>query len=288
MMDVETEAMNDVYDLTKKDSEEKLQKMRDEMEAAKEDARILGALQTLNYQQAHNDLIKYSLFYQIRQTKEYKKEGMTFEKFCEAAGDNIRNVQRVLKDLRSVYDQFSGNLSCFLNIPFNKIRYLGRVESGNLSQNESGDLILGDDHIPLTPDNKDEIEAAIDAFIESHKQEKKTLEKKLARATKETDKIVEEATKGLTVERDALIKEVERLKPYDITEKDVSWSVDLIEEMKNLVAGFSAAATKLIMDERLKEDMPLQARAEQMILLMHRMTGELNRTWDDVFNVYDD
>ncbi len=288
MKDVNIAAMESAVDIATKESEAKLQSVLSEVEAAKDDARTLGALQMLNYQQAHNELIRYSLFYQARETKEYKKEGMTFEKFCEAAGENVRNVNRILKDLRSIYDQFQDKLSCFVNVPFNKIKYLGKSFQDNLSRNENGDLVLGDDHIPLSIDNKDEIEAAIDAFIESHKQEKKTLEKKLARATKETDKIVDEATKGLTVERDALIKEVDRLKHLDPEDRDIEWSEAHLKEMTGLCVEFEKLVRSMAMDKRLHDDIHTQAKCESMINLMTRACRDLQRDWDDEFNPYED
>lgn len=289
MKDINVVGMEMAAEIATKESETKLQMVLSEVEAIREEAETTGVLKMVVHQKCHLEFIKYAELYQLKQSKSYKKGGRTWVEYCdEVVGEPQRTVDRILSEIGPIAESFSASLADLLGMPFNKIRMLGRAvgsESAKLAENK---LIIDGTEVLLDPENKDEIEAAIGTLIESHKQEKKTLEKKLKRATSDTDKIVEEATKGLTVERDALVKEIERLKPYDITDKDVSWSVDLIEEMKDQVAGFTVAASKLIMDERLKEDMHLQAKAEQMILLMHRMTGDLNRTWDDVFNVYDD
>ena len=285
MRDVTVDALNDAIDVTAKKSEAKLAKMQNEVGAIREEARALGVLQKINYDNAHNELLKYAMFYKARESKEYRKEGMTFEQFCEAAGENVRNVQRVLKDLKPIYSNFHDKLSCFLDVPLNKIKYLGRSLHDNLSQN--GELILGEDRIPLTPDNKDEIEAAIDTLIENHKKEQNDLKNKLNKARKNTDRIVEEETKGLTAERDALVKEVARLKEFDPAEKDISWAEEYLSGLKDLVAQFEAGVRRMVMDERLHEAMDVQARCQVFIDTMVRQARGLQRDWDAAFNTED-
>jgi len=282
MKSVDAEAMDDVYELAKKDSEARLAEMEKQVCAIREESRVIGVLQKINYDQAHNELIKYAMFFQVRQRKEYKKEGMTWEQFCEAAGENVRNVNRILKDVRPIYDQFQDNLSCFSEVNFNKIKYLGRSLQDNLSQN--GELILGEEHIPLTPDNKDEIEAAIDTLIESHKKEQKDLKAKLNKARKNTERIIEEETKGLKAERDALVKEVGRLKEFDPAEKDISWAEKYLSELKGLVAQFDVGVRRMVMDERLHDAMDVQARCQVFIDTMVRQARGLQRDWDSEFN----
>ena len=284
MVDIHVEALNDAVDVAEKTSNFKLQKMQNEMAAVREESKALGVLQKIKYDNSHNELLKYAMLYQIKQKKEYKQGGMTWEQFCEAAGESVRNVDRTLKDLRPIYNHFSDNLSDFLNIPFSKIKYLGRSFSDNLSENENGDLVIDDTPIPLTSDNKEEIEAAIDTWIETHKKEKQTLQKKLDRTTKNQDKIIEEETKGLKVERDALVKEVERLKPLDIEEKDSTWSVEHMEKLLEIMADFEAHARKFMIDKRLHKDMTSQAKAEQFIDIVYRMARGLKQDWDDEFN----
>lgn len=45
----------------------------------------------------------------------------------------------------------------------------------SLSQNGDGSIVIGKTAIPLNPENKNEIEAAIDSMMKKHKQEKKAL-----------------------------------------------------------------------------------------------------------------
>lgn len=285
MPDVNVEALNSAIDVAARESEAKLAKLEGEVEVIREESRVIGVLQKINYDKAHNELLKYAMFFQVRQRKEYKKEGMTWEQFCEAAGENVRNVNRILKDVRPIYEQFQDNLSCFSEVNFNKIKYLGRSFQDNLSQN--GELILGGDHIPLTPDNKDEIEAAIDTLIESHKKEQKDLKAKLNKARKNTERIIEEETKGLKAERDALVKEVGRLKEFDPAEKDISWAEEYLSGLKDLVAQFDVGVRRMVMDERLHDAMDVQARCQVFIDTMVRQAKGLQRDWDAQFNAED-
>jgi len=247
MKDINVEAMDNAVDIATREAETKLARMESEIEAVREESRALGVLQKINCDSAHNELIKYVTLYQIKQHKEYKKGGLSWEEFCEACGEQRRTVENKLKDIRPFAENFSENFSGLLKVPFNKIRYLGRSiaeKPENFSEIEDGNIYIDDTKIPLAPENKGEIEAAIDTLIDTHKKEQKELNAKLARAKKNTDKIVEEETKGLMTERDALVKEVARLKPLDIEDRDISWCEDHLKEMQGLCVDFEKLARK--------------------------------------------
>ncbi|MFH1157082.1 MAG: hypothetical protein V1793_25070 [Pseudomonadota bacterium] len=284
MVDINVVALNDAVEITEKESNLKLQKMENEIDGVRKESFALGVLQKINYDNAHNELIKYATLYQIKQKKEYKDNGMTWEQFCEATGETVRNVDRILKDIEPLYDKFSDKLVNLLEVPFNKIKYLGKSISDNLSKIEDGVLVIDNTKIPLTPDNKEEIEAAIDTLIETHKQEKQALKKDLVKYKKHADKIVEEETKGLKVERDALIREVERLKPFDITEMDSTWSGEHLDKLMMICADFEVNARKFMIDERLHEDMKSQAKGDRIIDTLYRMARQLKSDWDEAFN----
>jgi phage shock protein A len=210
---------------------------------------------------------------------------MTWAEYCERIGESQRSVDRILNDIGPIVDDFSAKLADTLGLPFNKIRMLGKKVGegfGKLAENE---LIINDEIIPLTPDNKDEIVAAIDSLVDTHKKEQKELKAKLDRATKETDKIVDEATKGLTLERDALIKEVGRLKPFDPSGEDVSWSKEHMEKIHELTGELAVKCRQFIMDDRLKEreHRQLQAQVEMYLQQAEFALQDLRADWMDKF-----
>src|SRR6056297_686086 len=102
-----------------------------ELDMIREESKALGVLQKINYDQAHNELLKYAMLYQVRESKEYKAGGLTWEQFCEEVGEPKRTVNEKLKDIGPLVDNFQASLAHFSSVPFNKIRYLGKELSKN-------------------------------------------------------------------------------------------------------------------------------------------------------------
>src|SRR6056297_1477881 len=126
-----------------------------ELDMIREESKALGVLQKINYDQAHNELLKYAMLYQVRESKEYKAGGLTWEQFCEEVGELRRSIDRKLKDIEPFVDNFQDKLSQFSKIPFNKIRYLGKImgqDWDNLSQNTGNSIIINEKSIPITPE----------------------------------------------------------------------------------------------------------------------------------------
>jgi len=288
MKDVNVEAMNSAVDMATREADTKLAQMESEVAAIREESRALGVLQKIKYDQAHNELLKYATLFQVRENKEYKQGGMTWEEFCNEIGEPKKTVNTKLKDIRPLVDNFQASLARFSKVPFNKIRYLGRSLRAESAQTDENSISIDGVTISLEADNKDEISAAIDTLIETHKKEQKDLKNKLQKARKNTDKIVEEETKGLTAERDALVKEVARLKPLDIEDRDITWCETYLKDLTGLCIDFEKGIRKMVMDNRIHEDMHVQAKCESMINLMARATRDLQREWDQEFNSDDE
>lgn len=171
--DVDVEAAEEIYRHGKEDGErikEEAERMMVEASEMVEDAKAFGAIQMIDYHDKHNKLLRYAMFYKVKQDKAYKKSGATWDQFCESLGETSRNVNRILDDMGPIYDEFSDKMSDLLGVKFNKLRYLGRSKSDNLSDFKDGELVVGDTKIPLKPENKDDIEALIDEMRASHKK----------------------------------------------------------------------------------------------------------------------
>lgn len=276
-----------VYEKGRGDAEKELAKMQEQLDAVREESRALGVLQKINFDNAQNELVKYVTLHDIKERKAYNKGGMTWDEFCEAIGENRRTVENKLKDVRPFVEGFSEKFSGLTNMPFKKVRYLGRTVSENFSEIQDGQLVVDGKNIPLTPDAAEDIEEAVDAIIKSHKSETKKLKSQVNRYKNKANKVVEAETSGLKTERDALVKEVERLKQFDPSTKDVTWAQDHLEEMKDLAAQFEVKARHMIMDERLNDAIEVQAKCQVFIDTMERMTRELRRDWDAAFNFGD-
>lgn len=282
-------AADEIYEVAQRRANAELEKMKNEMGAVVDESKALGVLQKINYDSAHNKMFKYAVLYKVRQNKEYRKGGMTWEKFCEAIGEERRSVDRILNDMKPVYDEFSDKLSVLLGMPFNKIRYLGRMKPDNSSGFEDGCLIFDGQKIPIQVENLEEIEAAIDAMKESQQKEADALKTKVKKLSKNIEQAVKEETKALVTERKALLEQVDRLKVFDPKDKDPdTWSIEQIEVIQDLALKFTAMCRKFVIDERIKDELPIQGKVEGHMRTVELAFRELRQLWDTTFDLYEE
>jgi hypothetical protein len=282
-MDTDVQAANEIYNAAQQDMKVELEKMRGEMDAVRNDAYSLGILKKIEYDKAHNEMLKFSVLHRIKEEKEYKKGGLTWKQFCEAIGESQRTVDLILKDIKPVVEKFSANFADLSGLPFSKIRYLGRsvsMESANLAENE---LVVDGTAIALTLDNKEEIEAAIDTLKETNKRDKVALQDKIKKLKKEKGAVVQEENVGLKRENEALISENTRLKVFDPKDKDRTWSVGQMKKVQEASVSFVTACRLFVLDERIKEDIKLQAEVDAHLTEAELALQELRRLWTDRF-----
>lgn len=99
------------------------------------------------------------------------------------------------------------------------------------------------------------------------------------------EKIIAEETKALKAENDALVKENKRLKKFEpVEEVTPEWCVEQAEKIKDAALTLTVLCRKMMIDERLHEDMPAQARIEQHLLFGVRALQDIMREWDETFN----
>ena len=219
--DADVAAANEIYQVAQAEANQKLQALQSEVEDIRQESFAMGAIRALDSVTAYNELMKYVSLYRIKKHKEYRTGGLTWDGFCDALNLERRNVDRILEDISPLMSDFSDKMSMIASIPFNKIRYLGRQISGQLSVIENGVLIYGDEAIPITPENADEIQALIERIDEEAKAAKEDAdsnlkakdrvleakEKVIAKQEKELAKLSREAKKkGLTPEEDTYIQ----------------------------------------------------------------------------------
>jgi len=196
----EIKAANQVYTDAHKRADQRIAEIQAELDAVRDESRSLGILQKINYDDAHNKMVKYAVLFQIKQKKEFKKAGMTWAEFCGSIGLSVSTVDRTLNDLKPFYDEFSGKMTDLLGIPFNKIRYLGRSISGKMTDLDGNALIIDGTKIPLTPENKGDIEALIDNLKETQRkqlEEKDSKIKAKSRVLEEKERVILRQEKDL-------------------------------------------------------------------------------------------
>ncbi|MHB8110894.1 MAG: hypothetical protein ACYDHW_12795 [Syntrophorhabdaceae bacterium] len=145
------------------------------MDAKGNQREAMGVLKKIQHDRAYNELIEAVVLFRVKENRSYKEGGLTWAEFCEASGYEVRTADNIINDLRPILNRFSENVSNLLGIGFNKIRYLGKSLSENVSEISDGALLIQGEKIPLTPEHKDEIEAAIDKLQEDLKKQKEEM-----------------------------------------------------------------------------------------------------------------
>lgn len=185
--------------------------------------RFMGILQTLKYFNTHNDVIKYATIYRIKESKEYKKMGMTWEEFCESVGESKKTIDTKLRDAGPLFEAFKSDSERLVGVQFNQVRYLGRKITAEGANIDGNAIVVDGMRVELDTENKDEIKSLIQAMKEREKAEREALKNQLEKEKKDRDKIIKEATKGLEAEKDALVKELtaakSKLPDLDVPER---------------------------------------------------------------------
>jgi hypothetical protein len=219
--DTDASAASQIYQVAKAEAEQELTAMRERIESIQVESQAFGALQAIETTIAFQEMLKAITLQRIKQSKEYKAGGMTWDEFCESLGLARRSVDLMLEDLRPVIDTFSAKIADFSGMPFNKIRMLGKQVSANLAEIKDNCLVYGDESIPLTPEFRDDIQALIERISEEAKEKveeaqaqlgakdkvlkgKQDLLNKQERILKKYEK--DAAAKGLTADEDAFLQ----------------------------------------------------------------------------------
>jgi hypothetical protein len=267
--------------------QDKLTELENNVEMIRQEAMSDAKIQTTGCNIAFNQLLRYAEFYKVKQAKEYRKQGRTWAEFCSEHGEECRTIDNILKDLRPVYENFSEKISIFLNMPLSKIRYLGKglsEFSEKFSETEDGALLIDGQKIELTPENKDEIEAAIDAMQETHANETKALKADVKKYKNNAEKMVAEETKALNLERKALIERVDRLEKFAPDDKDPeTWMIDQMKVIEKMVLEFDVACRRVVMDERIVDNMPVIGQVEGLMQSVELALKMLRDTWTERF-----
>jgi len=220
---------------------------------------------------------------QVKESRIYKDIlGMgSWESFCNRLGISRAKADIDIQNLNSFGEEFLLTVSSF-KVGYRDLRKLRMAVSEGEITIGSECLEVDGEKIPLDVDHKDALEAVIERVI-IQKEEKVQELKKLEN---NKDKIIKEETKGLKVERDALIKENQRLKIFDPEaqgDKDITWCEDQMKEIYKACATFTVVCQKFVIDDRLKGDMHNQAKVEGLMTESEMMLADLRRRWTDYF-----
>lgn len=223
--DADVEAAKEIYEIARSEANTEIAKLKEEVAAAKDDSFSLGVIKANKAYRDYSNLLDAVVLYRMHKDKTYKKQGLTWEAFCVAAGYERRTADRIVADITPVVEAFSDNLSALAGITFNDVRYLGKTNPDILSGfDENGNPVFGEGKIPFTPED---VAAYVKQQKESHKQE---IEEK--DATIRTKERLISAKEAVITKMERELARLEKtVQKTDLTEEEQD-AVNLLQEVQ--------------------------------------------------------
>ncbi|NLT22574.1 MAG: hypothetical protein GXX82_05965 [Syntrophorhabdus sp.] len=263
--DEQVEASKEIYRIAREEADIEITKLRAEMEARGNQREAMGILKKIRHDRAHNDLIEAVVLYRVKENKGYKDGGLTWAQFCESVGYEVRTADNIINDLRPLFNSFSANVSDFLGISFNKIRYLGKAISADFAEISDGALVIEGEKIPLTPEHKDEIEAAIDKLQEDLKKQKEDF----AAQKKAHERVQADTHKTLTKLEKELARHKGFLEDRDLNDEDAAF-VKKVSLLKTAFDGYLLTLDPENIEElQIGKEPSVRMRAEYLTALSY-------------------
>ncbi|MCP3942195.1 MAG: hypothetical protein GY710_12015 [Desulfobacteraceae bacterium] len=223
----EVDPAAEIYEVAQQDMKTELEKMHKNLEVAKEESFAMGVIKKIEYDNAHNEVLKYSVFYRIKQSKEYKKGGMTWKQFCEALGLSVRRVDEILDDIRPLIEKFSADFADLSGVKFSKIRYLGRSISADSAEIDQNGIVIDGETIPISAEHKDDIEAYIDNLKSSESKAKKEKTEEI----KAKDRVIQSLHQTIKSQENDLTRYTSEAKPGELSDVEKE-QLKAIKELK--------------------------------------------------------
>lgn len=226
--DTDFQAANEIYKLAKREYDEQLGKIKQELVTKIGQHEAIGALKRAKLDREFSKFVDAVVLYRMKESRAYKTLGYNWEEFCNLAGYDVRDADRIVNDIRPIVEAFSAVLSDFLGLKFNEIRMLGKAKSDNLVSFKDNKVTYKDIEIPITAEDFNIVLKSIQEDLANQKKEyeadKKAMERvqqdineKLQQAHREFDqfkskvsKLAEE--KGLSPEQDAFLTKMESMR----------------------------------------------------------------------------
>ncbi len=170
----EVEASKEIYAIARQEADIEITRLKEEIQASKEEGYCVGAIRANKAHRDYSNFLDAVVLYKMKKSKDYKKAGLTWEKFCEEAGYPRRSAEDIIEQVTPIFEAFSANLPVLAGVNLSDIRWLGKNingESAGLSD-DGKFLVIGDDKIRAFPED---ITAYIKNLQETHAQEREDL-----------------------------------------------------------------------------------------------------------------
>jgi hypothetical protein len=168
----DVQASKEMYAIARKEADFEIEKLKADIQASRDEGFSIGAIKANKAHRDYSNFLDALVLYKMKKSKDYRKAGLTWEKFCEEAGYDRRTAENIVADVTPIFESFSVNLPVLTGITLNDIRWLGKNKPVNFTgfTEDGKELIIGEERIPATPED---ITAYIKSIKEAYEKEKK-------------------------------------------------------------------------------------------------------------------
>jgi hypothetical protein len=168
----DVQASKEMYAIARKEADFEIEKLKADIQASRDEGFSIGAIKANKAHRDYCNFLDALVLYKMKKSKDYRKAGLTWEKFCEEAGYDRRTAENIVADVTPIFESFSVNLPVLTGITLNDIRWLGKNKPVNFTgfTEDGKELIIGEERIPATPED---ITAYIKSIKEAYEKEKK-------------------------------------------------------------------------------------------------------------------
>jgi hypothetical protein len=212
-MSDELKVIDEVYEMAKDDASAEV--MRAAVRSVGRSAETIGALKMLDYQAKQGRLMKLAMLYRVKQDKAYQSYG-TWSDYCQAAGENVRTVDRALDDMAVIFDEVKHQGAALIGLDMSRLRWLGKNLDATGAEVEDGAIVAGGRRIPISAEHGDEIAALIDEL----KDAQRLLIEEKDRQIEEKAAEVKAAKKAGKSYRDTIDRQARELSRYENRPED--------------------------------------------------------------------
>ena len=264
---------------------------RQSAEQAEREARIAEAHEVAGRVQAFNfvgKVLTVGSLVQLKNIKESKAYADlpnigTWESYCKYLGLSRQKVDEDLGNLADFGEQFLLTVGTF-SLGYRELRKLRKLTHDGSVQIEDNIITIGDESIPIDKEHTEDLHAAIEKILENNT----ALTQRVTKLEKHKDALVKEETKGLVMEKKALLEQVERLKVYDPKEQDHTWALKQMQDIEKQCGVFVIACSKLTTDERFADDRHIQALTLGKLAEAKLALRDLEQRLDDIVGMFND
>jgi hypothetical protein len=165
MIDADTEAAKAIVQLDLDREREKLDAQRDREAMIAKSHEMAGQIKGVRAMSKFGTVASLVWLKQVKETKAYKGIG-TWETYCNYLGLDRRTIDEDIQNLKFFGEDFLATVAN-LSVGYKDLRKLRQIASNGDIIIDAGCVTIGEERIPLSPENSEDLQAAIENLLEA-------------------------------------------------------------------------------------------------------------------------